>query len=124
MGAASGWGSHHAVGVDRGRARARVPRATGTGAGRRRRGHGGADGRGAFARARNHGGPTAGRDIDLVSCHLKSKLLTFPDGQFQPDDEGQRTRFAGYALGRRTSAVTVRDYANGLRDGHGRERAR
>ena len=32
----------------------------------------------------------AGRTLDLVSCHLKSKLLTFPGGRFSPRDEDQR----------------------------------
>jgi hypothetical protein len=32
----------------------------------------------------------SGRDVDLVSCHLKSKLLTFPGGRFNPRDEGER----------------------------------
>ena len=65
-----------------------------------------------------------GRDVDLVSCHLKSKLLTFPGGRFSPRDEGERARFAGYALYRRAAeAVTLRAFANRLLDGHGRERA-
>jgi hypothetical protein len=34
-----------------------------------------------------------GRDIDLVTCHWKSKLLTFPGSRFQPRDEGERARF-------------------------------
>jgi hypothetical protein len=42
-----------------------------------------------------------GRDVDLVSCHLKSKLLSFPGGRFSPRGEGERARFAGYALYRR-----------------------
>ncbi len=66
----------------------------------------------------------AGREVDLVTCHLKSKLLTFPGGRFQPHDEGERARFGAYALYRRTAeAVTVRDYCNALLDGEGRERA-
>lgn len=64
-----------------------------------------------------------GLDWDLVTVHLKSKLLSFPGGRFQPRDEGERARFAGYALYRRAAeAVTVRDQANSLLDGHGRER--
>lgn len=39
-----------------------------------------------------------GRSLDLVSAHLKSKLLTFPDGRFSPRDEDERTRYAVYAL--------------------------
>jgi len=64
-----------------------------------------------------------GRDVDLVGCHLKSKLLTFPGGRFNPRDEGERARFAGYALYRRAAeAVTLRAFANELLDGQGRER--
>jgi endonuclease/exonuclease/phosphatase family metal-dependent hydrolase len=63
-------------------------------------------------------------EVDVVTCHLKSKLLSFPGGRFQPRDEGERARFAAYALHRRAAeAVTVRTYANGLLDGHGDERA-
>jgi endonuclease/exonuclease/phosphatase family metal-dependent hydrolase len=65
-----------------------------------------------------------GRDVDLVGCHLKSKLLTFPGGRFDPRDEGERARFAGYALYRRAAeAVTLRAFANDLLDGQGRERS-
>lgn len=50
-----------------------------------------------------------GRRIDLIACHLKSKLLTFPGGRFSTDDEGERARFGAYALNRRSSeSVTVR----------------
>ena len=67
---------------------------------------------------------TEGRDVDLVNCHLKSKLLTFPGGRFYPRDEGERARFGAYALYRRTAeAVTVRRYADELLDGDGRDRA-
>lgn len=63
------------------------------------------------------------RDVDLVNCHLKSKLLSFPKG-FSPDDEGQRARYAAYALYRRAAeAVTVRAYADQLLDARGTERA-
>jgi endonuclease/exonuclease/phosphatase family metal-dependent hydrolase len=59
-----------------------------------------------------------------VTCHLKSKLLSFPGGRFQPQHEGERARFAAYALDRRAAeAVTVRAYADRLLDGHGDERA-
>jgi predicted extracellular nuclease len=62
--------------------------------------------------------------VDLVSCHLKSKLLTFPGGRFSTSDEGERARFAAYALNRRAAeAVTVRATATDLLDGHGRDRA-
>ena len=67
---------------------------------------------------------SGGRDIDLVNCHLKSKLLTFPGGRFNPRDEGERARFAGYALYRRAAeAVTLRTFANRLLGGGGSERA-
>jgi endonuclease/exonuclease/phosphatase family metal-dependent hydrolase len=65
---------------------------------------------------------TAG--FDLVVCHLKSKLLTFPGGRFSPRDEGERARYAAYALQRRgAEAATVRAAADGLLDGAGTERA-
>jgi endonuclease/exonuclease/phosphatase family metal-dependent hydrolase len=64
-----------------------------------------------------------GEDVDLVTCHLKSKLLSYPDGRFTPHDEGERARFGAYALYRRAAeAATVRAYANALIDGQGRER--
>jgi endonuclease/exonuclease/phosphatase family metal-dependent hydrolase len=67
---------------------------------------------------------TGGGDVDLVSCHLKSKLLSFPGGRFSPRDEGERARFGGYALYRRAAeAVTLRGFADRLLDGQGRERA-
>jgi predicted extracellular nuclease len=63
-----------------------------------------------------------GRDIDLVACHLKSKLLSFPGG-FAPRDEGQRARYGDYALARRAAeAATVRAAADALLDGRGQER--
>ena len=65
-----------------------------------------------------------GEPVDLVTCHLKSKLLTFPGGRFSPRDEGERARFAAYALYRRAAeAVSLRRYADELLDGRGRERA-
>jgi predicted extracellular nuclease len=66
----------------------------------------------------------AGQRLDLISCHLKSKLLTFPGGAFSTHDEGQRARYGAYALFRRAAeAVTVRDAAARLLDGEGTERA-
>lgn len=65
-----------------------------------------------------------GRDVDLVSCHLKSNLLSFPGGRFSSRDEGERARFGGYVLYRRAAeAVTLRAFADRLLDGQGRERA-
>jgi endonuclease/exonuclease/phosphatase family metal-dependent hydrolase len=66
----------------------------------------------------------AGHELDLVTCHLKSKLLTFGGGRFSTDDEGERARVGAYALYRRAAeAVTVRAAADALLDGHGDERA-
>ena len=44
-----------------------------------------------------------GMTLDVISCHLKSKLLTFPGGRFSPKDEHERARFAVYALNRRAA---------------------
>jgi endonuclease/exonuclease/phosphatase family metal-dependent hydrolase len=56
--------------------------------------------------------------IALVTCHLKSKLLSFPGGRFNPHDEGERARYAAYALYRRAGeAVTVRAHADALLPG-------
>ena len=53
--------------------------------------------------------------IDLVTCHLKSKLLSFPGGRFNPRDEGERARYGAYALYRRAAeVVTVRAHADRL----------
>ncbi len=64
-----------------------------------------------------------GEDLDLVTCHLKSKLLSFPGQRFSPRDEAERARYAAYALYRRSAeAVTVHAEADKLLDGHGSER--
>jgi Endonuclease/Exonuclease/phosphatase family len=53
--------------------------------------------------------------IDLVTCHLKSKLLSFPGGRFNPRDEGERARYGAYALYLRAAeAVTLRARADAL----------
>ncbi|MGL5824558.1 MAG: endonuclease/exonuclease/phosphatase family protein, partial [Nocardioides sp.] len=58
---------------------------------------------------------TEGRRIGLVSCHFKSKLLTFPGGRFNPKNEDERARYAAYALHRRAAeAATVRTHATSL----------
>ncbi|CAM5565566.1 hypothetical protein SALBM135S_10072 [Streptomyces alboniger] len=60
--------------------------------------------------------------FDAVVCHLKSKLLTYPGGRFQPRDEGERARYAAYALGRRAAEATVvRALTDELLHGDGRE---
>jgi endonuclease/exonuclease/phosphatase family metal-dependent hydrolase len=65
-----------------------------------------------------------GRSIDLVTCHLKSKLLSYPGGRFNPRDEGERARYAAYALYLRAAeAVTLRAFADELLEDEGRERA-
>jgi hypothetical protein len=61
--------------------------------------------------------------VDLLSCHLKSKLLSFrrPGGKtsFVPRDEGERAQVAGIALMRRAvEAVTLRMRANALLEGN------
>ncbi|MEU3795521.1 endonuclease/exonuclease/phosphatase family protein [Streptomyces fructofermentans] len=64
-----------------------------------------------------------GMRLTAAVCHLKSKLLTYPGGRFQPRDEGERARFGAYALYRRAAeAAALRTVADGLLDGAGRER--
>jgi len=56
--------------------------------------------------------------IDLITAHLKSKLLTFPrpwGSSFEPASEDERAQAAGIALMRRSAeAVTLRIRANSL----------
>lgn len=56
--------------------------------------------------------------VDLITAHLKSKLLTFPrpgGSSFTPRDEGERAQVAGIALMRRMAeAVTLRIRVNEL----------
>ena len=55
-----------------------------------------------------------GREIDLITAHLKSKLLTF-GGNFSTTDETLRARTAYFALQRRAAeAATLREHANRL----------
>lgn len=57
----------------------------------------------------------AGTPVEVVCCHLKSKLLSFPGGRFSTSDEDERARYAVYALGRRAAeAATVRGIATEL----------
>ena len=59
--------------------------------------------------------------VDLITAHLKSKLLTFPGGRFTPRNEGERAQVAGIALMRRMAeAVTLRIWVNGLLGGDDR----
>lgn len=59
-----------------------------------------------------------GLTVDLITAHLKSKLLTFPrlgGSSFTPRNEEERAQVAGIALMRRTAeAVTLRVRANEL----------
>ncbi|MFJ8930378.1 endonuclease/exonuclease/phosphatase family protein [Streptomyces sp. NPDC102364] len=53
--------------------------------------------------------------LTAAVCHLKSKLLGYPGGRFFPRDEGERARYAAYALQRRAAeAATVRTFADTL----------
>lgn len=65
-----------------------------------------------------------GMDIDLITAHLKSKLLTYPRTwgvSFAPKDETERVQMAGIALTRRMAeAVTLRMQANELLEGNNR----
>jgi endonuclease/exonuclease/phosphatase family metal-dependent hydrolase len=66
----------------------------------------------------------SGQPVRLLTAHLKSKLLTFPGGRFAPRDEGERARFAAYALNRRAAeAATLRVWAMAALGDLGRDRA-
>ncbi|KOU61612.1 endonuclease [Streptomyces sp. MMG1533] len=61
--------------------------------------------------------------LRVAVAHLKSKLLSYPGGRFQPRDEGERARYGAYALYRRAAeAATLRALADELLSGEGRER--
>ncbi|MBP0455624.1 endonuclease/exonuclease/phosphatase family protein [Kitasatospora sp. RG8] len=65
--------------------------------------------------------PSPGQSLHVAVCHLKSKLLTFPNKQHSTDDERLRARYEAYALFRRTAeAVTMRALADDLLQGDGR----
>lgn len=63
----------------------------------------------------------SGTQVEIVTAHLKSKLLTYPRTggvSFSPRDETERTQAAGIALMRRMAeAVTLRTYANSVLEG-------
>ena len=65
-----------------------------------------------------------GLTVDLITAHLKSKLLTFPrpgGSSFTPRDEEERAQAAGIALMRRMAeAVTLRVRINSLLEGNNR----
>jgi endonuclease/exonuclease/phosphatase family metal-dependent hydrolase len=60
--------------------------------------------------------------VDVITAHLKSKLLTFPSpegGPFQPRDEEERAQVGGIALHVRTAeATTLRIRANQFLNGN------
>lgn len=61
--------------------------------------------------------------LDVVTAHLKSKLLSYPGGRFSPRDEGERARAAAYALFRRAAeAAALRVAVDAVLQGGGRER--
>ncbi|MEU9629908.1 endonuclease/exonuclease/phosphatase family protein [Streptomyces luteogriseus] len=67
--------------------------------------------------------PGGGGPLRVAVCHLKSKLLSYPDGRFQPRDEGERARYGAYALYRRAAEATaLRALADELLAGDGRAR--
>lgn len=60
-----------------------------------------------------------GRQLRVVTAHLKSRLLSYPDGRRFPRDEHERARGAGFALLRRTAeAVALRVQLNILLAGN------
>lgn len=77
------------------------------------------------------------KPLTIITAHFKSKLINYArqrgvveGSRFRPNDEGERNRYAAYALNRRTGeALTVRDQLNKLLDdpdnptGSGREKA-
>ncbi|HET6877477.1 MAG TPA: endonuclease/exonuclease/phosphatase family protein [Jatrophihabitans sp.] len=67
-------------------------------------------GRGALAVTYTTGSGVA---VRALTCHLKSKLLSFPGGRFDTDDEAQRARYGVYALDRRAvESAAVRDWVS------------
>lgn len=62
---------------------------------------------------------TSTRRVRVVTAHLKSKLLSYPNGRRFPLDEDERARGAGFALTRRTAeAVSLRADLNALMTDH------
>lgn len=58
---------------------------------------------------------TRGILINLINCHLKSKLVTYNDGRRYPLNEDERARETGEALLKRAAeAVAMRVYINRL----------
>ncbi|MGH8774504.1 MAG: endonuclease/exonuclease/phosphatase family protein [Jiangellaceae bacterium] len=66
-------------------------------------------GRGAVEVVLDLGEIVAGAKLRVVTAHLKSRILSFPNDRFFPLDEDERARGAGFALIRRAAeAVAVR----------------
>lgn len=66
-------------------------------------------GRGAVEVVLDLGDIAPGAKLRVVTAHLKSKILSFPNDRFFPLDEDERARGAGFALMRRAAeAVAVR----------------
>jgi endonuclease/exonuclease/phosphatase family metal-dependent hydrolase len=69
-----------------------------------------------------------GLEVQVLTAHLKSKLLTFPSRdpahpRFDTREEGERARYGLYALNQRTAeAATIRAWATYQLQGHGQER--
>lgn len=62
--------------------------------------------------------------LDVLTAHLKSKLLSYPGGRFAPAHEAERARTAAYALFRRAAeAAALRVAADDVLRGRGREQA-
>ncbi len=62
-----------------------------------------------------------GQPLRLVTAHLKSKLISYPGGRFNPRDEDERARYATYALSRRAAgAATLRAWLNACIGADGR----
>ncbi|GGQ43081.1 endonuclease/exonuclease/phosphatase family protein [Streptomyces asoensis] len=66
---------------------------------------------------------TGAGPLRVAVAHLKSKLLSYPGDRFFPRDEGERARYAAYALYRRAAEATaLRALADDLLAGDGRRR--
>ncbi|WP_380163825.1 endonuclease/exonuclease/phosphatase family protein [Jannaschia sp. R86511] len=62
--------------------------------------------------------------VDVVTAHLKSKLLSYPGGRFAPRDEVERARAGAFALFRRAAeAAALRVAVDDVLRGRGREQA-
>jgi hypothetical protein len=72
-----------------------------------------------------------GIPVRILTAHFKSKLIGYErrpglvrGHPFQPNDEGERCRYAAYALSRRTGeALTIRQRLNEILAGTGRDTA-